>query len=311
MARNPGIILAGRVSLTVCRILAVAVLLSVNGLSAALQQQAESKVIPKTYVDMTPAELTKQVPELKHLQPASSQDELPTLLKRVGATVANFFDNFSNTTCTERIASSVIRPGEAVGLHYDDKFNYVALVKPEGDKTRLEEYRTDAKGNAINLQSQYSAVTIGFVSMTVHFHPDYQADSRFRYLGREALEGKEAYVIAFAQRPDVARHVSEVQFENRISFVFMQGVAWIDPASFRILRLRTDIQRPELDIGVQTETTETEYSEVAFQQGGKTLWLPRQVTVSGQLGRDIFRNRHRYSDYRFFLVETNEKPQSP
>jgi hypothetical protein len=91
----------------------------------------------------------------------------------------------------------------------------------------------------------------------------------------------------------------------------MQGMAWIDPVSFRILRLRTDIQRPELDIGVEKETTEIEYSEVTFQQGGKTLWLPRQVTVSGKLGRDIFRNRHRYSGYRLFLVETNQKQESP
>jgi len=163
----------------------------------------------------------------------------------------------------------------------------------------------------VNLQSQQTLVTIGFVSMIAHFHPDYQADSRFRYLGRESLEGKDTYVIAFAQRPDVARHVSQVQIQNRYATVFVEGVAWIDPVSFRILRLRTDIQPPELDIGVQTETTEIEYSEVTFQQGGKTLWLPRQVTVSGRLGTDTFQNRHRYSDYRFFLVETNQKQVSP
>jgi hypothetical protein len=259
---------------------------------------------------MTVAELVKQVPELKHLEPASGQDELPALLKRVGATVADFFDNFSNTTCIEHVASGVVRPGEAIGLRYDAKLNYVALLKPGGDKTRLVEYRTDSKGNVVNLQSQQILVTIGFVSMIAHFHPDFQADSRFRYLGREVLGGKDTYVIAFAQRLDVARHVSEVQIGNRHATVFVEGVAWIDLVSFRILRLRTDIQPPELDIGVQTETTEIEYSEVTFQQGGKTLWLPRQVMVSGQLGRDIFRNRHRYSDYRFFLVETNQKQEA-
>jgi hypothetical protein len=295
----------------VWRSVALAVLISTSSPGVAPQEQPPSKGVPKTYVDLTPAELAKQVSELKRLAPDSSQEMLPEILRRVGATVADFFDNFSNTTCIERVASGVVRPGEAVGLHYDAKFDYVALVKPGGDKTRLEEYRTDSKGNVVNLQSQHAVVTIGFVSMTTHFHPDCQADSRFRYLGRETVEGKDAYVIAFAQRPEVARHVSQVQFENRTSIVFAQGVAWIDPVSFRILRLRTDIQRPELDIGVQTETTEIEYSEVAFQQGGKTLWLPRQVTVSGQLGRDIFRNRHRYSDYRFFLVETNQKQEAP
>jgi hypothetical protein len=40
----------------------------------------------------------------------------------------------------------------------------------------------------------------------------------------------------------VARHTSRVEFEYETAIVFAQGVAWIDPASFRILRLRTDIQ---------------------------------------------------------------------
>jgi len=274
-------------------------------------QVPPSQGAPKTYVEMTPGELAKQVPELKHLEPASSQDELPVLLKRVGATVAEFFDNFSNTTCIERTSSMVDTPLQTSALHYETTLNYLALIKPGPDKTLLREMRTNFQGKVVPPESSKAVVTIGFVSMTAHFHPDFQVDSRFRYAGRETVEKKDTHVIAFAQRPDVARHVSQAQIGNRKTTVFVQGVAWIDPASFQILRLRTDIQRPEIDIGVGSETTEIQYSEVTFQQGGKTLWLPRQVMVSGQLGRDIFRNHHRYADYRFFLVETNQKQQTP
>jgi len=268
---------------------------------------AESQGSSKTFRDLTPAELARQVPELKHLESAESQEMLPLILKRVGATVADFFDNFSNTTCTEHILSAVDTPLTTLEEHYDAKFNYVALVKPGSDKTRLQEFRTDSKGELVPYQSQQAVVTIGFIDMTVHFHPDYQRDSRFRYLGREVVEGQNTYVVTFAQRPEVARHMGGVEFEHKTATVFAQGVAWIDPVNFRILRLRTDIQKPELNVGLQRQTTQVEYSEVTFKHGGKTLWLPREVTVTGQLGRYVFHNRHSYSDYRLFVVQTDQK----
>jgi hypothetical protein len=278
---------------------------------AAGPQGAESRRVPKTFLDMKPAELAKQVPELKHLDSAKSQDMLPLILQRVGAGVADFFDNFSNTTCTEHVMSIVDTPLQTLAEHYDAKFNYVALAKPGAGKARLQEFRTDSKGKLVQLQSQDALVTIGFVGMTEHFHPDYQPDSRFGYLGREVVEGQNTYVVAFAQRPEVARHTGGVEFNHETAVVFLQGVAWIDPANFRILRLRTDIQQPELHVGLQRETTEVDYSEVAFKQGGKTLWLPHDVTVSGQLNRYRFHNRHTYSDYRLFIVQTGVVPKNP
>jgi hypothetical protein len=258
---------------------------------------------------MTAAELAKAVPELKHLQPAESQDMLPLILERVGASVADFFDNFSNTTCTERIDSAVVSPREPAPLHYDTEFNYLALVEPGADNTRLRELRTDARGDLA--QPQSAIITIGFVAMTAHFHPDYQPDSWFRYLGRQVVEGQSTYVVGFAQRPGVARKAGHVTFGDKAGSVLLQGVAWIDPVNFNILRLWTDIQQPELNVGLQRETTEVQYSEVTFEQGSKRMWLPGEVTVRGQLRQSLFHNQHRYSHYRLFTVQTEQKQKSP
>jgi hypothetical protein len=272
----------------------------------------ESHDAPKTFVDMTPAELAKAVPELRHLQPAESQDMLPQILQRVGADVAAFFANFPNTTCTEYVTSTVDTPSQTAESHYyDAKYNYLALARAGAQKGRLQEFRTDAKGKPVPPEAQNGMVTVGFVAMSVHFHPEYQTDSRFRYLGREPMEKQDTYVVAFAQRPTVARQVESVRFFGRGGIVFTQGVAWIDPVSFRIVRLRTDLQRPELNVGLLKETTQVLYSEVSFTQSGKMLWLPREVTVTGQLGRYSFHNQHRYSDYRLFKVEVEQKEAKP
>jgi len=315
-------------------------------LAAAPAQGAESALPPGMFVDLRTRELVKAVPELKHLRPAESQDMLPTILERVGASVAAFFDNFTNTTCAERVTSEIGNSYHLVASHYDETFNYLALVQPGAGVIGIREFRTDSEGRVVTLdprladahlpssqmvtttdsKGEVSAlpprlanahlpssqmVTSGFVSMSLLFHPKHLSDSRFRYLGREEMKGKDAYVVAFAQRPGVARRPELVKFGGKEGTVFLQGVAWIDPESFNILHLRTDIEQPELKVGLRKETTEVSYSDVTFKEGGKTLWLPQAVTVLGQLGPYNFYNQHHYSDYRLFVVTAEEKAKDP
>ncbi len=291
-------------------LLFLAALIIISGPHNCLSAQATAEPqASKTYLEMTSGELAKTVPELKHLKPAKSQERLPLILQRVGSAVSDFFANFSNTTCEEHILFTVDRPKLEQPVHYEGKFNYLALVKTGADKTSLQEYRTDSKGKPVNVKG--TIVTAGFVTLPGYLHPNYQKGSRFRYLGEEKVKGQRTLVVAFVQQPGVARQAARVAFEDKAAFVFVEGVAWIDPASYRILRLRTDIQRPELTVGLRWETTEAEYSEVTFKEGGKRLWLPREVTVSGQLNDYTFQNQHRYTDYRFFLVQTEDKSKGP
>jgi hypothetical protein len=266
-------------------------------------------------VEFTPDELAKRAHELKNLTPADSQAMLPMILARVGATVEDFLSSFPNTACSERITTEVnntairspdVHATQAKGpIQHDAKFNYVALARPGHNEAPLVEYRTDTKGGPAQLEG--AIVTSGFVSLIAHFRPAFQGESRFRYLGRELVKNQNTYVVAFAQRPGVARQAEQVRFHDKIGYVFLQGVAWIDPVSFAILRLRTEILQPDLNLGLAKETTEVEYFPVTFKQDLKTLWLPRQVTVSGQLERFAFSNQHHYSQYRLFVVETGEK----
>ncbi|MGO8815637.1 MAG: hypothetical protein ACLQVG_13380 [Terriglobia bacterium] len=267
--------------------------------------------IPKTFVDMTPAELARAVPELKRLKPAESQDPLPQILQRVGAAVSAFFDNFADTACTEHL-TGMVHPRSQRGLiQFDNRYSYLAVAQAGAAKWTLDEYRTDATGEIVKPNAKGGIVTFGFVALQVNFHPEFQADSRFRYLGRQLTDGEETYVVAFAQRPQVARLPASVWFADRKGVVFLQGVAWIDPVGYRVVRLRTDIQAPEPNVGLQRETTEVVYSEVSFEKSGKTMWLPHAVTVNGQLGDYVFHNLHRYSDYRLFNVQVEQKQAKP
>jgi len=271
----------------------------------------ELQKVSKTFVDMSPAELKRTVPELKHLAPADNQDMLLEILKRAGDQVAEFFNNFPNTASTEEVTSMVDSGFKAGAYHSYNRYNYLALVQEGDPKNLLHEYRADDRGKPIQADPKNAVVTSGFIARVEDLDPEFQPDSRFVYLGREVVDEQNTYVVAFAQRPAVARRVARIQFSGQDETAFWQGVAWIDPVAFRILRLRTDIQLPPGYVGTLAVSTEIAYSEVSFKQSGLKLWLPREVTVTGQLNQYHFRNQHRYSDYRLFKVAVEEKRDQP
>lgn len=269
----------------------------------------------RTFVDLSPAELAKIIHELRHVQPAESQDPLPEILERVGKTVAAFFSNFPNTACVESVTSNVQTvnarwPSNPSNQAQTAKFNYLALAEPGSDATALREYRTDSKGNSVPMRSSLLVITSGFMEMVIHFHPEFQVDSRVRYVGRQEVNGRDAYVVSFAQKPDRARRPVTIQEKKSTETMFLQGVAWVDPANYGIMRMRTDILKKTTPTDLLWQTTDVEYSEVTFEHGAKTLWLPLEVKVAGEMDQYTFYNEHRYSDYRLFKVQAEEQPKT-
>lgn len=84
----------------------------------------------------------------------------------------------------------------------------------------------------------------------------------------------------------------------------MQGVAWIDSARYQIIRMRTDLLRPQGDMDLKKQTTESRFTDFHFKDSPRVLWLPAQVTVTVDWQGQVYRFRHDYSDFRLFRVET-------
>jgi hypothetical protein len=147
--------------------------------------------------------------------------------------------------------------------------------------------------------------------MPIHFYPDNQADSTFRYLGRQVINKRQTYVLAFAQIPGRAHLVGRISGKGISILVLIQGIAWIDSTSYQILRMRTDLLKSEEDIGPKRETTETEFREVRFKESAQVLWLPRDVVVKVDWRRNVYRNHHRYSNFKLFTVGTEQKVRTP
>jgi hypothetical protein len=281
---------------------------------AALQspQEDEEAYYKNAYtiIDLPFAEVLADIPQLRGLEPASSQKELPTILRKVGTTVQQLYQSLPSVAADERITQEKCDyDGRARSTTHHD-FGYLIIVNHDEPVATLQEYRTDAQMKPVESTGvgQGFTFTKDFGSMWLLFYPSNQSECHFRYLGEQTLNGRDLDVVAFAERPGEVGVKGHVNAGGRSALLLYQGVAWIDVTSFRITRLRLDLLEPRLDLALERMTTDVQFGEVRVPGDAATFWLPREVTVTTIYGGQMYRNRHLYLDFRRFVVHSKIGP---
>jgi hypothetical protein len=289
------------------------------------QQTGEPPPI-RTVVDLPTDELILVYPELKHLDFTQGKIELSQMLTKVGNRVEELFRDFPNTSSRERIRMEILNAngGSVQALTKDFQYLLIAeitrpeseregsnpavILSPDSPRFKVEEFRTDSKGSEVDVFKLGSSfvLTGKYATVPLLFHPYYSDGSVFRYLGRETTEAKN-HVIAFAQIPDKARLRSKIESFGIPFVFFLQGFVWVDPTTYQILRMRTDLLFPLVQAGLMQQTTVIDLAEVRFGETGRALWLPHEVIVHLTTIGNNFRNRHQYSQYRLFTVDAKEE----
>ncbi len=105
--------------------------------------------------------------------------------------------------------------------------------------------------------------------------------------------------------------MGKVEVNGRFVLILFQGIAWIDAASCQIVRMQTDLLAPRQDVGLDRQTTELTFDIVRLPGVSSALRLPREVVVTSESQGRVFRNIHRYWDYKLFTAESTIKPIGP
>jgi len=244
----------------------------------------------KPYLDDPLPQLTVNIPELRTLDPAPDQQPLAELLKKTSAKTLDLLKRMPNVISHESVVTKV----EPRGPTWHEKFEYLVLRHEALGEVMLEEYRIDkAKTGAAPLSQ-------GSANAWVMFYPGNLVESRFRYLGRQRIDGHSTVVLAFAQIPDKVKFPGQVNVRGTSVPVLFQGVAWIDESDFRIVRLRTDLLAPRPDFSLRTLTSEVRFSEVRVPELKDPLWLPQEAKITWDFKRQVMQELHRYSDFRLY-----------
>ncbi len=282
-----------------------------RSLYARVQEQVslERYASSRSVLAESPQDLLKAMPELEGIRMAPNQDDLKGILEKAGEGVESFFNNLPNTVSLERVHEERLGKNGKVERSVNQEFQYLLLAQPGKWGVGTEEHRTTAQGanTALHGLDEGLMLTAGFASVPILFHPLYQDGAGFRYLGLQTVNGKDLHVVAFAQKPQTARTNERFSTRDGSALILVQGVAWIDPVSFQIVRVRTDLLAPQPKIRLRRQTTEISFREVSFKEVAASVWLPQEVSVTVDLRGRIYRNLHRYSDFKLFNVATKEK----
>jgi hypothetical protein len=283
-----------------------------QGYTASFAQKTSPE--PHPYIEDLPNELVKRIPELKGFRPAPDQRALPMILNKAGAEVDQFFDHMVDLIADEEIKQERLGNFSSTRASETTRDNYLILRHASGTRADFDEFRMDENGNRkdqVGLTRGF-LVTSGFALISIHYSLEVQWDSRFRYLGDQKINGRDTYVVAFAQLPGVA-HLTVTMKGPRgtAAHMLMQGVAWVDKGNFHIVRMQTDLLNRQPEIGLEAQTTKVDFGETRLADVASPLWLPRTVNVYVQIGaegdrssKEQFRNMHHYSNYRRYRVST-------
>ncbi len=288
---------------------------------AAIQQQNQASQLPlspdlmpyvhaRSMINFSLRELIALMPELRNLEFTEDQRDLASMLQKVGDNVESFFKNFPNTTALERVDHEREEPGSRNEQYLQRRYHYVIAAGSDVNEVGFEEYRTSIRDELINpeeLKGTY-LMTSGHATSLIYFHSRHMKGCSFRYLGREK-SGRRAHVIAFAQNPEIPQTTGSINLMGTQVTLLVQGAAWVDPDSYQILRMRLELLVPRTDVGLDRHTTKIELSEVRLSEANRTLWLPREVQVIISWRGWRLQNRHHYSQYRLFTVESQDGPK--
>ena len=289
---------------------------------APAQSDPEQKIWAnaKTYVDLPTSEVMDALPELKSLKAETSQEGLASLLGHVGQSCIDLLRHTPNLASHEeqitqqrgisRISEEAFVPLTNTIRRERQEFGYLLLFRDTAGGMELREYRTDRHGRPIlNARSQGGQMTVGFASEWLRLLPGNQPELRFRYLGREEMDGHKTMVIAFAQVPGHVRYPAQFSFDRTLMTALFQGIVWVDESDFRLVRMREDLLAPRPDLRLREMTTTIRFAEMQIPKAATALWLPKEVTIAWEYKGIAVEQRHLYSDFRLYEVHSKIVPQ--
>jgi VWFA-related protein len=284
---------------------------SVRAAPAPNVPHIEAPADKNSYIELSISRLKDAVPSLKGIQYDSSQQQLPSILAGVAKTISDVLPRLPDLVSREDVLRSQgswdsnAPGGLAAAQPSSREFKYLLQCRrsPSG-ATTISESRIDSKGRPVTGEGTYTALRgYGFAYQWLFFSAANQREFRFRYLGEQQKEGRNTFVIAFAQDPAKVADPAYFEAGGQSAPFYFQGVLWVDQTTFDIVRLRTDLLSPLPELHLRRLSTELTFRSAAIRDFGASFWLPSEVDISSNQGRGSSEESHRYSDYHLFHAE--------
>jgi tetratricopeptide (TPR) repeat protein len=224
--------------------------------------------------------------------------ELPALVDRYTATEVLHHENVSNAGYADHVEEL--------------SFNYLASIREIknkfGEFLDVQEYRNGSTGDDMFPDKMAST---GLPSIVLIFHPWLITDFDVKCEGLSRVHTGFAWQVYFSQKKDKDSRIRQYRMGGHVYPIALKGRAWIDPNTFQVLRLETDLREPRPDLRLNTEHLVMEYGPVHFKSRREVLWLPSSADYYAIFRGHRFHRRHSFTNYVLFSIDDKQKIEEP
>ena len=240
---------------------------------------------------------------------ANTACPLPELLKGTTNQMTQFVNDLEKFTATERVEHFPVSNSLRLAKPEVRKFQYVVTVQHNrGGSFILDEFRN---GSDDRSQLPANTATEGLPAMALLFHPMLVNDFNFVCEGMGEWHERPAWQVHYIQKPGQASRLRAYVTSKEVVHVALKGRVWIDPGSFQVLRLESELVEPVKEIELLNERSSIEYMPVQFQSQKEQLWLPNVAEIYVQRRDHRYYRRATFSDFKLFNVDTSQNVHAP
>ena len=273
---------------------------------ARLEAAEPVKVASSEPVSSAPISAVVDIPMAAN---PSSSCRIDEVLPKVTLNVEGFVENVEKFTATEVLVHERLDRNGSLKDEIQSKSNYVATIqKVEPNSFVVGEYRTETPGKKPFEGTLRANVAPALVLV---FHSSHIGEFAMTCDGPTDWSGFDTWRVDFRQRMDRPATMSGFEVGRFEYTVLLKGSAWIDRNNFQIVHMETDLLQSIPEMKLEMLHQSIDYRSVAFSGGEANLWLPQKAEVTADFRGRRLVERHSYSEFQIFSINTKQKISEP
>jgi tetratricopeptide (TPR) repeat protein len=253
-----------------------------------------------------PTRVDEMVPEVAVDVPCS----LSMVLQGAGQRAEQLLNTLQKFNASERVEHYKLNAAGVPGVADVRSFDYVVAVSHDAQGGfQLQEYRD---GGIVRAQQFPSGIrTANLAEHGLIFHPLLATGFHFTCEGLGEWKGRPTWLVQFEEKKNDLNPFRSYVIEGFSYPLQLTGRAWIDAATFQVLRLESDLLKPVEKIRLTREHIAIEFASVQFRTNHQQLWLPQSADLYVELDGHRFYRRHSFSNFKIFSTDSTQEVHGP
>lgn len=229
---------------------------------------------------------------------------LDALLDNAAHNAGGFLDRISDVRCTELVRQVKLDKNGKSEYVEDGIYDYFVLLQGNNDELLLNESRIP-KREGRDRKNTPMLISNGFSMLYLIFHPYYRNSFQFQLEESGLLDGRLYHRVHFTHIAG-NRTPAAVSVRGREYPLDLAGEAWFDAQTQMLSRIEATLNNNMQDIGLRTLRAQVDFSPIQLPGWTDTYAFPTMATIEVESLRQHWRNVHRFTDYKRFMVDTQQ-----